>query len=285
MNALLPTDETCASPVLSVDESMPMIVSKQARSQSKTRKIFYRLALAMQKLFECEELCERDVHMSEAEQHILCQVALKKLVHGPECDLHALEGKVGIQLAEHLNSLIFEHKSTKRVEENNKFIYKYTMKYLKKEYFTRNSLKSSKEAEIAFYQHYFASMSAELKISIDDFYDPLYKTLNKNPSFKTINNKYLSLIFSSNAFKADFFAFLKSDFKRTYIDMIPGKLNKFFKKLKDDMSTIVRKNTKDGQSINKFTEKLRRSRKCKLPWTCKEVTSALAQFNSLIYYY
>lgn len=273
------------SPGLSIEDENNASLSNQKFKSANCRRVFRKLSLVLEKLFLGREVRAEDLRLSEPELKVLREVTAKKLVATNAEGLALLEHKAGHELMDELNRLISEHKSVKRVEENNKFIYKYTMKYLKKQFFADFSLKNSKESEIQFYEHYFRPLSVELKTQIDDFYDPLYKTLNKNPTYKTINNKYLSLIFSSNQFKNDFFGFLKQDFKKTYCDTIPHRLTKFFKKLKTDVDDSAPKTSKKNSAVGKFAEKLKKSRKCKLPWTYKEVCAALVQFSSLIYYY
>lgn len=253
---------------------------------TKSKKNVYKLIKTVEKLFYCSNFITDDLCLLDSELKIFKEVIIKKFAGDSMKNLALIENKKSrVEILDWANQLIYEHKSTKRVEENNKFVYKYTMKYLKKQFYNINGLKNSKTSEIMFYEHYFKPTSDLLKVQLDDFYDPLYKTLNKNHTYKTINNKYLSLIFTSNHFKNDFFNFLKLDFKKTYNEMIPNKLNKFFKKLKIDMRNIAQKTLVNDNQMDVFAEKLRKNRKCKLPWTYKEISCALAQFTSLIYYY
>lgn len=245
-----------------------------------------RLFRTAKKVFSCNLLTVADLEMSRSEIGLLLEVVNKKFVvkkigGGRLADSGALNK---VELVEELNNCIQSHGSTKRIEENNKFVYKYTFKYLRQRFYVKEGLKKSIESEVLFYRYYFEESAANMKITLDHFFDPLYKVCNKNPHYKSINNKYLSLIFSSPIFKSDFFDFLKLEFKTTYVAIIHSKLRKFFKKLRNEL-TADRSAQFSSALIDRFVEKLRKNKKCKLPWTIEEVSSGLSHFQSLIYYY
>ena len=252
----------------------------------KENKPLQKLARTLEKLFLFSELEIKDLDLSLPQLNLLIQIVIKKFVHGTRDRVTKLKADgYRSELLKQINDLLYNHKSGKRVEENNKFIYKYTIKYLKKQFYTRNGLRSSKYSELLFYDHYFKSTASQLKIPLEDFYDPLYRTSIKNPSFKTVNNRYLSLIFSSIHFKADFFGFLKEDFKDTYLTLLPLKIKKLLKKLENDIKKSKSPSICTDDIVENFIDRIRRNHKCKLPWTYREVANALAQFASLVYYY
>lgn len=250
-----------------------------------TKNVLSRLSKTLTKLFMCTSLEPEDIAFTQAEMNVLREVLIKKFAHQNGRSVYDFNLLTkSSELLEAINSALTDHKSTKRVEENNKFIYKYTMKYMKKLYFLKHNLKNSQPNEQSFYEHYFKQTAETMRVPLEHFYDPLYKTLNKNPAFKTINNKYLKLIFSSTAFKNEFFEFVKVSFAETYCEMVPNKLNKFFKKLRNDLNNMKNSCTSD-ELVNDFAIKLQKNRKCKLPWTNREVICAVNQFKCLIYYY
>lgn len=250
------------------------------------KRAFQKLIPVVEKVFLCNELQFEDLQLATSELELLKEVINKKFGSTfKDASSFFDTNKDQSELLDRVNKMLLKHKSAKRVEENNKFIYKYTMKYLRKQFYAKKGLKNSKTTEIMFYEHYFSQISEQNNMKLDNFFDPLYKTLNKNPSYKTINNKYLSLIFSSTHFKCDFFDFLKFNFKNTYNQMVPFKLKKFFKKLRSDVVSTQASLDSKEDLLKKFTDKLRYNRKCKLPWTYKEIACAIAQFASLIYYY
>lgn len=268
------------------DEAMSDLSSKVKTKSFFCKKAFSRLISALEKLFLCSELQKEDINLSTGELALFKEILTKKFLDTQKSSyLYAGDSNDSYDLLKITNNIIADHNSTKRVEENNKFIYKYTMKHLRNQFYVNRGIKNSKTSEITFYEHYFTYTAEQMQVPLEHFYDPLYKTLNRNPSYKTINNKYLSLIFTSSQFKTDFFEFLKSQFKRTYMDMVPMKLNKLFKKLISEVSISQLSLSNFNGMIDRFVEKLRRNKKCKLPWTYKEMVCALVQFNSLIYYY
>ena len=270
----------------SIDSGVTCPLSLRVQEAPTQAKILQKLSKTLYKLFLCADMGADDLDLSVAEIRVLKEVVVKKFTGTAECDISNIY-KINDKMAllELLNSVTSEHKSMKRVEENNKFVYKYAMKYLKRLFFLRKGLRNSQVSEVCFYEFYFKSTAEHLKIPLDHFYDPLYKTLNKNPAYKTVNNKYMALIFSSSQFKSDFFNFLKNEFKKTYNDAVPGKLHKFFRKLRTELLNFDPLRRDGEDAIERFSRRLQRNRKCKLPWTYREISCAVAQFNSLIYYY
>lgn len=245
-----------------------------------------KLIQTTKKLFLCNPFDINDLELADSELCLLKEIINKKLVQNKigKMVMGDNNNDYKEKLLDTINNTITVHSSTKRIEENNKFVYKYTLKYLRHQFYVKEGLKKSLDSEVQFYRFYFESVCKNLKVPIEYFFDPLYKVCNKNPYYKSINNKYLGLIFCSPSFKADFFSFLKNDFKSTYIMIINSKLRKFFKKLRNDI-TGDRSRKYSSILIDRFAEKLRKNKKCKLPWTIREVNSALVHFHSLIYYY
>lgn len=254
--------------------------------QTNRRKPLEKLINSITKLFTFIPLEIDDLDMSQSEFVVLKDIINRKFAGSDICRLinQNMKNLSKDEIIELINQETRSNTSSKRIEENNKFVFKYTFKYLKHQFYGKYQLDKSNSSELLFYEHYFKSISENLKIPLNYFFDPLYKICNKNLHFKSINNKYLGLIFSSPLFKSDFFVFLKNDFKITYNSIIVSKIKKMFKKLRLELSS-----DKSGKFsnvfIDRFSEKLRRNKKCKLPWNMREVKCALAQFQSLVYYY
>ena len=170
------------------------------------------------------------------------------------------------------------------MEENNKFVFKYALKYLRHQFYIRNGLIKSPANELLFYKHYFGECAVRNKTPLEHYFDPLYRASNKNPKHKSINSKYLEFVLDSAVFKDDFFAFLQTHFYNTHLSNINSKIRKFLKKLRGDL-LASRSDELSNVLIERFVDKLRKNKKCKLPWTTVEVDSALAQFKSLIQYH
>ena len=129
-------------------------------------------------------------------------------------------------IVDKLNRILNKHESSKRTEENNKFVFKYITKEMKKKFYKENGLKQDKASEIAFYNAYFKETAKTLNFPIEHFYDPLYKTVNQNPEYKSINNKYLKIVFQSQDFKSAFKEFLDNQFEARYAETIKSKIKK-----------------------------------------------------------
>ena len=164
--------------------------------------------------------------------------------------------------------------SKKRPEENNKFIYKNTLKIMIKNFFKNQKLKKNRENEDLFYFHYFSEISKKKNLPLRSFYDPL----NVKQKVKTLNNKFLNLIFSSKLFKKDFFKTLENNFFQNYENLIIKKFEKFFWKFEKKRFLIGKKN----QITNKLIEYLFKSKRVKFPWDQKEIEEAISYFKKRI---
>lgn len=180
-----------------------------------------------------------------------------------------------------INKALNKNFSRKRSEENNKFIFKTIMAVLRKEFFQENGLEESGDNEILFYKYFFEDLSIKNKNNLNSYFDPLYRTSLKNEEFKSINNNYLVLIFSSNCLKGKFINYLEErfleDYKRISVEKVYGVMRPLLKKLEEKSNS-----TQLEVVFEAFTSKLRRSKKCKLPWSSVEVQKALNQFKKFL---
>ncbi len=96
--------------------------------------------------------------------------------------------------------------SRKRVEENNKFIYKFTIKKLKLKIYNEYALEPSMKSEEFFYSYYFGEQAQKLDLKLEEFKDPLLV----HESNKTLNKIFLKKIFQSSRFKRDFMSCLET---------------------------------------------------------------------------
>lgn len=255
--------------------------------KEKKEKLLKNVNSTTTKLFRGGELVVSDFEFSAQETRLLVIVFIKKLLNEDfnnfPIDHFLNQSKQG--LLDKLNGILRSHKSHKRTEENNKFVFKYITKELKKRFYEERKLSQCKKSELLFYHHYFAETADRLNLPLDFFYDPLYKTVNQNPRFKSINNKYLKNVFKSPQFKEDFFKFLGCDFEQRYSDTIGSKIKKILRGLKSKLY----KSDPGGKDVdiifNTFLERLKRNKKCKLPWTLAEIRAAREQFKSAIYNY
>ena len=176
--------------------------------------------------------------------------------------------------------------STKRPEESYKFVFKYAFKHLKERFCERNGLDISTikkpEVFVQFYKSYFGSVSEKCNVSIESFYLPLtpdtYGLDLSIVAAKTINSTYVRLIIKSKQFLADFMEFINEKFKNEYISIVPKKIDNMVDKLEDAFETAWY----NDRYIDVICDNIRSNKRCKLPWTIKELDYAIRQTNKLI---
>ena len=168
-------------------------------------------------------------------------------------------------------------KSIKRKEENIKFIYKWIMKKLKKD-FPLASHESPTESNTKFYDFYFTEISAKLSVTVEAFHDPTNQEKRaKNATaskYKSINTDFLKHIFLSEKFLKDFRSCLESpELEKEY-------QKKLHKKIEKLLLRWDKLNTKHSfeQLMDKADNYFKASVRCKLPWTLNEVVGAKEYF-------
>lgn len=164
-----------------------------------------------------------------------------------------------------------EIESSKRSEENIKFVYKLTVKRLKLNLKDSRRYENSNEnLELAFYKHYFQELADLWGLSLQIFYDPL----SVSGQHKKFNNDYVCRIFSSSKFKKDFSVYLMEDFSLDYISGIPNKILKILSRF----DSLYREREEKG--VKEVEKYFRKNKQCKLPWTEKEIQKAIDDFNT-----
>ena len=167
----------------------------------------------------------------------------------------------------------------KKNEERWKFIYKKTIKALKQNFFIRHADKMVKPSEDDFLKYYFAECAAKDSVPLDFYKDPLIQKYRKrkeknkkldNNCPKSINTRYLSLIFQSPHFVKDFFEYINKKFKEDYLNEIP---EKFFLIFKNYISC--------NSSITFSKEYFQNNKRCKLPWTFHDVDLAIQAMREI----
>lgn len=161
-------------------------------------------------------------------------------------------------------------KSAKRTEENNKFIFKHTLKLMKRAF--RKTLPvhtTSEEAEQEFFEAYFRELGPPERLG---FLDPRSKRRGTSLSLGTIR-----FVFGAKKFASEFLRFLKPTIPgedppltRAYMSGIEKKLGKLFAKwerlfARDELAAKT-------QVLDYF----RTSTQCKFPWTKAEIQLAIA---------
>lgn len=168
----------------------------------------------------------------------------------------------------------------KKNEERWKFIYKKTIKALKQNYFLKFIETTSKPSSEDFLEYYFGECSRKFNIPIHYYKDPLiekYKKRNETKkkkkddnSPKSINTKFLKIIFQSPHFVKDFFEYIDTSFKVDYLFEIP---EKFFLIFKNYVNT--------SKNLNTSKEYFQNNKRCKLPWTFHDVDLAITAMKDI----
>ena len=221
----------------------------------------------------------QDITYSPLILNILREILTKKLrnVSMRKATQQKMNRDYLIESAERINCALRRHSSRKRVEENNKFVFKIIMYEIKNEFCQQRGLTLNKESETAFYNYYFLETSKELDRPMSHFYDPLYRVALKNDDFKSINSGYLKLIFKSEKLRSRFKDYIDKEFHDTYRKISEEKIKGVLRPLETALKA-KRNISKINEIYEDFTSRLRRSRKCKLPWTQVEVQKAINQF-------
>jgi len=169
--------------------------------------------------------------------------------------------------------------STKRPEENYKFVFKRCLKHMKEQ--LRASLggtrRSKKEFEASFNKHYFEEVVEEPHRPMESFLHPKNSNSNSKNAAKTINSQYVANIVRSRRFVTDFLDYLNHGLEEEYRKVIWSKIKGLMEKWEADYQGAEDKATQ----IHKICENIERNNKCKLPWTIIEVRSAIASVNQL----
>lgn len=176
--------------------------------------------------------------------------------------------------------------SSKRPEESYKFVFKYAFKNLKECFCKINNIEIStiKKPEVfkQFYHYYFGEISKRCNIDIESFYLPLtpdtYGLDLNTVAAKTINSTYVRLIIKSKSFLTDFMEFVNEKFRNEYINLVPKKIDSMIDKLEHSFENAWY----NDRYIDVICDNIKSNKRCKLPWTIKELDYAIRQTNRLI---
>lgn len=186
---------------------------------------------------------------------------------------------------ESIIQLIKFSKPSKRVEENNKFVYKHTNAYLYSKFVTTNKLTFSKESENFFYEHYFAEYAAKIALSIDNFCDPVRICAKSRKEIKSLNTEYLLRILGCEKYRIDFFEYVQTEFVSDYLSAICKKIARLLMPLENRLRAAKTYNQKEVAL--QFIKAKIESKWCKIPWSYEEVNMATSHFilyfNKLLY--
>lgn len=257
------------------------VVQEDVKSEKVTKrtKLLEGVCEALWKVFVDLHLNMDDLKLKSHELSIIRCIITKKFLKDEKSGVNQeLYHFGGTDLVQMIHELYQKHDSKKRKEEKIKFVFKHTIKNLKKRFFTANHLPTCLENEEKFFVYYFELTHKAKSLPLETFFDPLNTSHSLNPKFKTLSKDYLCLLFESGQFAADFIEYMKSKFLKDYQHNIIKKFKKLFKKLRKRMR-------QSGPAmydpvIVEFTDKFTSNKRCKLPWSKKEIEDAITCFES-----
>lgn len=242
------------------------IVDKVEKKKKKYKEIRIKITKInnfLSKIFKNRNLFEKDYILDENEIKLIYLILKKKFFKKSSFKI------LKVDLKNLKNLIIFiknNNKSQKRVEEMNKFIFKLTLKQLKKNFYLKNCLIQSEENEIKFFEEFFPTEMDE----------NISKNLLEGKN-KKLNNSVLKILFKNQNFKTKFINYLENGFYNDYLELIPKKFKKFLQILKKKM-----KKNDILTGINFYYHEFANKKRVKYPWTSVEVKSAIDHFKKLI---
>lgn len=160
--------------------------------------------------------------------------------------------------------------SYKRIEENNKFVFKFTYKNLKYKFLQKNNLPDNSKNELFFLKFFFLKIFEEKNIE----FKKIFPKNSKQIVWQSLNNNFFHLIFQSKEFKEKFFQYTQNNFQDDYEKLILRKFDKFLNKYDKSLKKVS-----TSAMIKDFCLNLNKNRRTKFPWTNIEITTALKNFK------
>jgi hypothetical protein len=134
-----------------------------------------------------------------------------------------------------------------------------------------------KDFEKSFHEHYFASVAEQDQMPLESFYHPKNCKGKSRNSPKTINACYIDNISRSRSFVSDFLGFLSTCLEAEYLDSITSKIDSLIQRWDDEYSHSKLKDL----AVEEICGYIEKNKKCKLPWTLKEVRDAINAVQKL----
>lgn len=218
-------------------------------------------------LFSKQKILDINTFLNKEEVSILIEIIKRKY--------HKIinENLKGYLLIRELQEIVKNTKE-KRPEEKYKFVFKKSLKNLKKKIREHyNKLRPKIKFNDFFYNYYFLEVSKKENLSIEHFYHP--KSGNKIN--KTINANYIRLIKKSDLFIKDFFDYTNNHLIVKYQKSIKKKFHKTF--------STWDKHYKICEDKDKYLRvvltNIKNNKKFKIPWSIIEVESAINAVSKL----
>ena len=172
--------------------------------------------------------------------------------------------------------------SRKRPEENQKFMFKFALKQMKRQLQKKSKKRlRKKDLEAFFLATYFGETSARLKVPLALFGKPSDSQKRSSPNFavpKTINNQFVSLVSKSALFVEAFQSYLDNQFSQDYRKVIEFKLAFLLKRWEEKLAV----SSVPAQTFSEVCRYVERNKKCKLPWNFVEIEEAKESLAALM---
>ena len=186
-----------------------------------------------------------------------------------------IERKFDVKELQKLLERIIRGHCFKKNEERWKYIFKKVIKKLKQSYYLRFKDHKKTISEVDFLQYYFGQCAENEGFPLDYYQDPLIQKYRKRKSKKiepdrpkSINIKFLSLVFKSDHFVKDYFEYINKDLFVDCMMETPDKFELIFKNyIKNNFSTA--------------TDYFNKNKRCKLPWSFYDVTLAIKAMRNV----
>ena len=173
---------------------------------------------------------------------------------------------------------ILSSRSNKRPEECYKFILTRVIRYLKRTFPGAEELSgaSPSEQERAFYRYYFADLTTVTGLPLEAFYYPISR---KQQDKLKLNANYFDKIFRSERFMKDTLSYVEAILREEYKVELKQKL----KSLLSKYDLMIKRKTRPREDVLKLLKDyLLKNKRCKLPWTVREINEAVERFYILL---
>ena len=181
-------------------------------------------------------------------------------------------------------------KKKKRLEENLKFVFQRTIRFLKSHFermhfrrlrpFMQRKFKSltlEQQFEYAFYGYYFGRISTQLNVKIEKFFNPRQLPFGRKGIDKiipkTLSRKYFGYSKLSSVFIEDVKFYLSGEFIRESEEIVKSKITSLCAK----WERLLVKNGEEGL-IRVVTQEFKEGWKYKLPWIRIQIDKAKTHF-------
>jgi hypothetical protein len=136
-----------------------------------------------------------------------------------------------------------------------------------------------KDFDKAFYEHYFLEISNAENLPLESFFHPKNSKSKTKDSPKTINSAYIDSISKSKSFVDAFLYYLTENLEAEYREIIDSKIHGLFNKWEHEYQEAAPK--EKDKVVDDICAYIEKNKKCKLPWTVREVQEAIMSVRKL----